>query len=259
MALCFPKVSLTRSPSSLSQVLKWLRAQKPPAPWGVETCSAAAHGGHLDVLKWLRSQKPRCPWDEETCAMAARRGHLEVSVSIFLSRSFSLFTGLADTHTHTLSLISQVLQWLRAQKPRCPWSTETTAQAAAGAHLEVLRWLRAQNPPCPWDDETTTSAAAGGSVDVLEWLRAQDPPCPWEKNGAAVLTACIVGHLEVLKWLRAQAFPSSWATTLYSWIEAAAKEGHLEVSARVFLSLSCTRVSVSLTHLPPSSLSLPLR
>ena len=85
-----------------------------------------------------------------------------------------------------------------------------------------------------------TSAAAGGSVDVLEWLRAQDPPCPWEKNGAAVLTACIVGHLEVLKWLRAQAFPSSWATTLYSWIEAAAKEGHLEVSARVFLSLSCT-------------------
>lgn len=180
-------------------------------------------------------------------------------MSLFFSRALFLYLQVSLTHTHTLSLISQVLQWLRAQKPRCPWSTETTAQAAAGAHLEVLRWLRAQNPPCPWDDETTTSAAAGGSVDVLEWLRAQDPPCPWEKNGSAVLTACIVGHLEVLKWLRAQAFPSSWATTLYSWIEAAAKEGHLEVSARVFLSLSCTRVSVSLTHLPPSSLSLPLR
>ena len=192
--------------------------------------------------------------------MRWRRGEgTSKCVSLCLSRALFLYLQVSLTHTHSLSLISQVLQWLRAQKPRCPWSTETTAQAAAGAHLEVLRWLRAQNPPCPWDDETTTSAAAGGSVDVLEWLRAQDPPCPWEKNGAAVLTACIVGHLEVLKWLRAQAFPSSWATTLYSWIEAAAKEGHLEVSARVFLSLSCTRVSVSLTHLPPSSLSLPLR
>lgn len=40
------------------EVLNWLRAQNPPAPFGPEVCAAAAAGGHLEVLQWLRSQDP---------------------------------------------------------------------------------------------------------------------------------------------------------------------------------------------------------
>ncbi len=72
-----------------------------------------------------------------------------------------------------------VLQWLRAQDPPCPWNEETCGYAAVGGHLKVLQWLRAQDPPCPWDEETCSSAAENGHLEVLQWLRAQDPPCPW--------------------------------------------------------------------------------
>ena len=47
--------------------------------------------------------------------MAARRGHLEVSVSMSLSRSFSLFTGLADTHTLSLPHLSGASVAARAE------------------------------------------------------------------------------------------------------------------------------------------------
>ena len=72
----------------------------------------------------------------------------------------------------------EVLQWLRAQRPPCPWSYTTCFQAAYGGHLTVLQWLRAQDPPCPWSEGTCRAAAARGHLTVLQWLRAQDPPCP---------------------------------------------------------------------------------
>ena len=55
-------------------VLKWLRSKG--CPWGEETCTDAAEGGHLEILKWLRSEG--CPWDETTCTDAADYGHLDV-------------------------------------------------------------------------------------------------------------------------------------------------------------------------------------
>ena len=55
--------------------------------------------------------------------------------------------------------------------PRDPWSC---ADVAAAGHLGVLQWLRSQRPACPWD----AWAAKGGHTDVLAWLRAQHPPAP---------------------------------------------------------------------------------
>jgi len=49
--------------------------------------------------------------------------------------------------------------------------------AALSGQLEVLKWMRAQNPPCPWN-ALTCRAAARGHLEVLEWMRAQNPPCP---------------------------------------------------------------------------------
>lgn len=72
-------------------VLRWLRCQNPPCPWGPWVCTSAVYRNHLNVLQWLRSRDLPCPWDEWTCLAAAAEGHLEL------------------------------LQWLRAQEPPCPW------------------------------------------------------------------------------------------------------------------------------------------
>ena len=55
--------------------------------------------------------------------------------------------------------------------------------AALSGYMEVLQWLRAQDPPCPWDERTCACAAEAGNVDVLQWLRAQDPPCSSHVDG----------------------------------------------------------------------------
>ena len=54
--------------------------------------------------------------------------------------------------------------------------------SARTARLEVLQWLRAQNPPCPWSWWTCDAAAGSGHLEVLQWLRAEDPPCPWNED-----------------------------------------------------------------------------
>ena len=58
------------------EVLKWLRSQDPPYPWGegfegFDTCTRAAKRGHLEVLEWLRGQDPPRPWNTSACIRAA--------------------------------------------------------------------------------------------------------------------------------------------------------------------------------------------
>ena len=73
---------------------------------------AAAAGGQLEALQYARSLG--CPWlspwpvrrwDKSVCTAAALHGHLAV------------------------------LQWARAQRPRCPWDRGTCKEAAQGGHL----------------------------------------------------------------------------------------------------------------------------
>lgn len=66
-------------------------------------------------------------------------------------------------------------------------SLERNRMRFCGGHsqLEVLQWLRAQNPPCPWDEGSCARAAEGGHLEVLQWLRARSPPCPWNEWSCA--------------------------------------------------------------------------
>jgi hypothetical protein len=117
----------------------------------------------------------------------------------------------------------EILQWLRAQIPPCPWSTWTCVSAAKRGHLEMLQWLRAQDPPCPWGEDSCMYAAMNEQLNILKWLRAQDPPCPWDEETCTYAAAN--GHLEVLQWLRAQNPPCPWD----KWVcMAAARSGYLE-------------------------------
>ena len=63
-----------------------------------------------------------------------------------------------------------VLQWLRAQNPPCPWSSITSHMAANNGHWSVLKWLRTQDPPCPWSAETEAKAKEHfGEAEVASW------------------------------------------------------------------------------------------
>ena len=110
-----------------------------------------------------------------TCAYAAHGGHIDI------------------------------LQWLRAQTPPCPWEASAYSLAARGGHLDVMQWLRVQTPPCPWSEDVCVDAAARGHLDALMWLRAQKPPCPWGERTCT--HAMGGGHHKVLQWLRAQKPP----------------------------------------------------
>ena len=73
-----------------------------------------------------------------------------------------------------------------------------------GGHLEVLQWMRAQDPPCPWDSDVCYGTLlCNGHLEVLRWARSQG--CPW--NEEAPCAAARNGHLKVLKWLIKEGMP----------------------------------------------------
>jgi len=71
--------------------------------------------------------------------------------------------------------------------------------AAGNGQLEVVKWLRAQTPPCPWDFIAAWQAVRFGRFEVLQWLREQN--APWDMTGGVCL-AVKGGHLEIAEWLR---------------------------------------------------------
>lgn len=125
----------------------------------------AAQTGDIRVLGWT-VQNGLAVY-RGTCEGAAEKGHLNV------------------------------LMWIRAQAPDCPWGLTCTL-AATGGHLQLLQWARAQPHPAPWDEWTCASAAESGRLTMLQWLREQDPPCPW--NHYTCTGAVRGGHVEILQW-----------------------------------------------------------
>lgn len=116
-------------------VLQWLRSGPEPCPWDVSTFYNAARSGQMEVLRWLAAQQPPCPFDQETiCTGAARSGRLEV------------------------------LEFVQGLKPQ-PSLTVDTLKAAV-KRLDLVQWLRAQDPPCPWSEEVCTAAASTGGLEV---------------------------------------------------------------------------------------------
>eukprot|EP00878_Enallax_costatus_P025282 GHUV01027046.1.p1 GENE.GHUV01027046.1~~GHUV01027046.1.p1 ORF type:complete len:270 (+),score=58.31 GHUV01027046.1:259-1068(+) len=116
-------------------VLEWLRAGPNPCPWDASTSFNAARSGKLDILQWLAQQQPPCPFDQETiCTGAARSGRVDI------------------------------LEFVRSLQPQ-PRLTVDTLKAAV-KKLELVQWLRAQEPPCPWSEEACTAAASTGNVEV---------------------------------------------------------------------------------------------
>ena len=73
-----------------------------------------------------------------------------------------------------------------------------TAVAASNPGMEMLQFLHAQNPPCPWDQNATAMAATCGDTQMLGWMLAQETPCPCDHS---MSEAARGGHLEVFQLL----------------------------------------------------------
>jgi len=79
----------------------------------------------------------------------------------------------------------------------CAVTTQACAAAAGTGRLEVLQWLHARSPPCPWDEEVCANAARAGHLPVLQWAAAAGCPC-----GEKTLTAAISARrTDAIRWL----------------------------------------------------------
>jgi hypothetical protein len=174
------------------------------------------------LFVWARREL-RMPERADIAVLAARGAHLEVLQWLRAKKGRCSWTSSVcesaarQGHLH-------VLEWLRTRRPPCPWDAGTCDAAAFGGHLDLLQWLRSRRPPCPWDEGTCHGAARGGHLVVLQWLRAQDPPCPWNEVTCGCAAAHV--HLDVLQWMRAQDPPCPWNEWTCAW---AAAEGQVEV------------------------------
>mmetsp|Transcript_19579 Transcript_19579/g.42486 ORF Transcript_19579/g.42486 Transcript_19579/m.42486 type:complete len:153 (-) Transcript_19579:61-519(-) len=129
----------------------------------------------------------------------------------------------------------EMLLWLQAhQYPLHFWDEGTCSEAAGEGQLEVLKWLRAQDPPCPWspdyyesDSEYESeyeSVSSSGFVSEIDWEHDHESIYLREQEEGPCCAAAENGQLEALQWLLAEGCP--WFATA---CDAAARNGHLAV------------------------------
>jgi hypothetical protein len=138
----------------------------------------------------MRAQDPPCPWHEGTCAKAAEGGNFrtctscsgcEVKIPLVSGiRVHVLVLRREDTDTSSDPPV--------AASPESPlplgesrgFFGDTCANAAKGRHWDIVKWVRAQDPPCPWSERACQYAFQDDNFEMLQWLRTQDHPCPIE-------------------------------------------------------------------------------
>jgi hypothetical protein len=73
-----------------------------------------------------------------------------------------------------------LLQYWRAKEER-HWEGMISNASAKKDRLEVLQWLQAQVPPCPWNKDGCSFTAREGPSGGVAVATSQAPPpsCPW--------------------------------------------------------------------------------
>lgn len=163
---------------------KKLKALSPPAPWFKYTCEVAVRRNDTELVRWLRSQNPPCPWGD-SLQVATRKKNYEL-----VNLLSSLECPWEDVMGDALSKQDEdMIKFLRSCDPPCPWGDTTNPQRGRtfrehnrALTLERLTWSRSMH--VPWDEDTCSavllSRAPGDDFEErLKWLRTQDPPCPW--------------------------------------------------------------------------------
>ena len=167
----------------------------------------AACQGSVEILKWLMEEKGWEP--NKHTGLVGFGGSVKV-LEHLLERGYEF--NVETSHGAASGGHLEVLKWLRAQDPPCPWNVHTCGFAAEGGHLEVLKWARSQDPPCHWDEWTCVRAVSVGQLKVLKWLRAEEPPCPWSRSECRRLASDDTGfdHQHIVKWIDQREDESDW-------------------------------------------------
>ena len=206
-----------------------------PNEWAQTVYQAAIEGGQRETLQWLQRNSETFGWIQAGWyTAAARGGHLwllqwlHLHEDTFRHDRLSLViwnesTMLAAVRRDDLDMVRYLRNDL-VPALRCPWSLETTREAARYGAFTTLKWLCTRRPEidfpddvvhaasssdmgrCPCDEQICVMAAERGDMSMLRW--AIDNGCPLHVDVCAA--AARVGRFSVLKWLRALEPPCPW-------------------------------------------------
>jgi hypothetical protein len=163
-------------------VLRWALEQGFALCPGLDVDAAAA--GQMSVVRFICERVVGFARDGDgragrACAAAAGRGDLPM-LEYLASQGYTLGPCLLDRAAWSGDV--RVLGWVRLRG--LEWTARACAIAASRGHLAALQWLRAQEPPCPWSSEVVHKARARQHLELAAWAEAQGG-CPTPEDDFA--------------------------------------------------------------------------
>ena len=227
-------------------ILKWARAQNPPAEWDEEVANMAAdaedalgHEQHIEMLTWMFTEaNPPCPWSDDLCRRAAER--LNLGVLKFIAEHGGPLdvetcwdaAQLTNDEEDDDAKAEAIMVWLRQRDPAsCKIDKKTCIEAAQYGRMRLLKFAQQHNPRFGASASVYWLKAIEcyGGDKLLEWLREQYPDaCSWNARTCAL--AARGGNEDALKWLRSperEGGPCPWDRTTCA--GAAGEYGDLEL------------------------------
>jgi hypothetical protein len=165
---------LAAAGSGHAQVLRWVLDHK---DWGLMPGLdvEAVEGGHWSILRFLfedlHAAFPR-DYTGALCRIAARKGDLPM---LRYLQAHGCEPGSSCFVAAASGGHIPVMAWLR-ESLDLRWHLMTCLVAANAGQLEMLQWLRAQTPPCPWGSQVISTAMKRGFPEVAAWAVAQGCP-----------------------------------------------------------------------------------
>ena len=179
-------------------ILKWAWGKLPISCW-TQACGVAWLHKQLSLLRWLLAQDdPPITWETPIHQWPkSRRGdlwacldaHSRLPAQSWLSPGV-IPLGPKPCRHACASNNYELLAWLRAHGR--PWEASLCDAAAHTGNLQMLHFLHAQDPPCPWSPRTSQNIAVRGDLETLQWLLQQDPPCPFPFHPERATDACLL-------------------------------------------------------------------
>jgi hypothetical protein len=140
----------------------------------------AIAGGHLEMVQWLVEESGGTLPSRRCYVFAAKAGNLALlkylrNLGVHWPRA-EFVLAIADGAVSTGNVA--IVEWLKthdefatafSKEQMCYW-------AAQFGHLDMLKWLRAQHPPCPWKEQHVHIVAAlYRHYNVFVWMCSQHP------------------------------------------------------------------------------------
>ena len=158
-------------------LLKWMRSQVPPWPWGPElfhsllTDVKICMEQHFEVLRWLLDQYPACPWPTEP---------FEVRLSLFVDTlPYVQNAKLMEMLHRTGSFPDELLPIM-------------CSRAAEHGNLAMLRCLVLQQPGCSLASEVCQHALDRDDVMMVHFLVAERAPATFPNDTDNASPACLL-------------------------------------------------------------------